>query len=102
MAKSQQVNCVPQQGVSNPAVTATIRELGCRKCSPSNTKLPQNTSAQNFSSAVRKMGMLFCQTQLLAIKPGFIIMTHNEKTINGIVPLVITTQETIQGADFCT
>jgi hypothetical protein len=49
-----------------------------------------------------KDGDVFCQTQLLAIKPGFIIMTHNEKTINGMVSLVITTQETIQGADFYT
>jgi hypothetical protein len=34
------------------------------------------------------------------MKPGFIIMTHNEKTINGMAS-VITTQETIQGAEFC-
>jgi hypothetical protein len=57
-------------GSGKPAVRATSENLdtenvvqgGCRKCSPSNTKLPLNTSAQNFSRAVGKMGMLFCQS----------------------------------------
>ena len=48
-----------------------FRPLGYRKCSPPNIKLPQNTSVQNFSSAVRKMGMLFCQTQLLGDETWF-------------------------------
>jgi hypothetical protein len=34
------------------------------------------------------MGMLVHQTQLLVMEPGFIIMTHNEKTINGMASSV--------------
>jgi hypothetical protein len=73
----------------------------CRKCSPSNTELPQITSVHNFSNAERRMGMLVCQMQLLVMKPGFIIMTDNEKTINGMASSVSPHKKKIQGANFC-
>jgi hypothetical protein len=106
---SQQVNCVPQHGVENQQIWPSSQNLateklvqgGCRKCSPSNKEHPQNTSVHNFSNAERKMGMFVCQTQLLVMKTGFIIITHNEKTINGMASSVSPNRKKIQGADFC-
>jgi hypothetical protein len=42
-------------------VRENFAQSGCRNCSLSNTKQPENASRQNFSSAVRETEMFFCQ-----------------------------------------
>ena len=47
--------------VSENMARENFAQNGCRNCSPSNTKQPENTSRQNFSSAVRQTEMFFYQ-----------------------------------------
>jgi hypothetical protein len=78
-----------------PALMVIIREYGQRRVRAGwvpNTFTVKHitarkTSVQNFSSAVRTKGMLFCQEQLPVMKPEFIISTHGRKDYqwNGII-----------------
>ena len=64
-ATSREVECAPQQELENRQLWPSSENMAteksaqgrCRKCSLSNTKPPENTSVQNFSSAVTKMEM---------------------------------------------
>jgi hypothetical protein len=83
MTAASQVSREPQHVLENWRFMATIREVGyrnsaqggCRKRTPSNIKQTEKAFVQDFSRAVRKMEIVFCQ-ELPVKNPGLIITTH--------------------------